>query len=162
MKNLGFMLIEVIIYITLFSIMIGGLLVSASLLMQNSYQGEDELVTTTELSFVIQKLTWALSGAKSLYVSSDNLSLYIQNDEIYNNEIVFRYNTIDQSLELKSNINGFFRITTPNVSVLSTQYEPTKFLFIPSEGGARKGVSVFLNIDGNAVEFNKYIQYANQ
>ena len=162
MKHSGFILIEIIIYIALFSIMIGGLLISVSLLIKNSYQNTDELITTEEIGFVIQKLTWVLSGAESLHVSSDNLSLYIQNEEISENEIIFRYNLADKSLELKTNMDGFFKITTPNVSVLSTPYEPTKFEFIQSEGTASEGVSVFLNIGGDAVEFNKYIQYANQ
>lgn len=162
MTKRAFILIELIIYIGLFSIMIGGLLVSASLLIKNSYQGEEHLATTEELGFVIQKLTWALAGAQSLHVSSDNFSLYIQNENISSDEITFRYDPDLKKLELKTNSGGFFDITTSNVSVLNNAYAPTKFIFIPKGDEISEGVSIFLNIDGNNVEFNKYIQYANQ
>ncbi len=141
--------------------MIGGLLVSASLLLQNSYQEEGHLAAAEELGFVIQKLTWALAGAKSLHVSPDNLSLYIQNEHISSNEVIFKYDPTLEKLELKTSSGVFFDITTSNVSVLSNVYAPTKFIFIPNEGEASEGVSIFLNIDGNNVEFNKYVQYAD-
>ena len=159
MKNNGFMLIEIIIYIGLFSIMIGGLLVSVSFLMKSSY--ENELIFQEEMNFVIQKLNWALSDTEMIDVSPDNLSLYITNPNISSGEIVFRFNQEYEQMELKNNSTEYFPITTQNVKVQSILGEPTQFILIPNLGDSSMGVSIFLNIAGYSINYNKYLQHEN-
>jgi hypothetical protein len=159
MKTNGFMLIEIIVYIGLFSIMIGGLLVSVFFISKSSY--ENELIFQEEMNFVIQKLNWALSGVEIINVSPDNSYLHIINPNISPDEIIFKFNQEYQRMELKINGNDYFPITTQNVKVENTQDKPTKFVFISSLGDAPMGVSIFLNIANFSINYNKYLQYEN-
>lgn len=162
MKNQGFMLIETIIYIGLFAIMIGGLLISASFLMKDFYSNNAELTTEEEMNFVIQKLNWVLNSAKSLTVTEDGHSLHIINPSIYSEEIIFKYDEVVKKIDLKINNEGFLPITTQNVSVLNNNYTPTKFIKLESSGMAPTGISIFLNIDGQSINFIKYLNYEDQ
>ncbi len=61
----GFTLIEVIIYIALFSIVIGGGMIAAYEIIQSTDSGTNHVIVEEEANFLLRKINWALSGATS-------------------------------------------------------------------------------------------------
>jgi len=64
----GFTLIETIIYLALFSIIIGGGIVGAFGIIEGSDRASASAITQQEGLFVMRKLNWALTGATSASV----------------------------------------------------------------------------------------------
>lgn len=62
----GFTLIETIIYLALFSIIIGGVLVSAYQIIQASTQSQENALIQEEGHFLVAKINWALTGARTV------------------------------------------------------------------------------------------------
>lgn len=150
----GFVLIEMIIYIGLFSILIGGIIVSAFNLIQNTYRTDAQVVTHEEVNFVLKKLNWALVGAENISVNSSHDTLTIDNPKVSSDDIVFKYNSTDKKMELKTkNADGFYPITTINVSVESVIFNKKETT------GQPPGVEIKLNIDGKTVDVTKYLKY---
>ena len=71
----GFTLIEVLIYIGLFSLIIGGLLLTTYTMIQGSGRLESNVVIGEEGTFVIRKLYWALAGASGIVPSVSHLEV---------------------------------------------------------------------------------------
>lgn len=65
-KQNGFTLIEILIYIALFSIIIGGVLASAYQIIQASSQSQDSTLVSEEANFLEAKINWALTGATAI------------------------------------------------------------------------------------------------
>ncbi len=66
----GFTLIEVLIYISLFSLVAGGLLLTTYVVIENSGRIENKVIVSEEGSFLVRKFDWALTGASSITTSS--------------------------------------------------------------------------------------------
>jgi type II secretory pathway pseudopilin PulG len=62
--NGGFTLIETIIYIALFSILIGGVGVSVYSIIESSGRNNMKALIQTEGDFLVAKINWSLSGAR--------------------------------------------------------------------------------------------------
>lgn len=62
----GFTLIETIIYLALFSIIIGGVLVSAYQIIQASTQSQENALVQEEVQFLMGKIRWAMTGAETI------------------------------------------------------------------------------------------------
>jgi prepilin-type N-terminal cleavage/methylation domain-containing protein len=62
-KNTGFTLIEVIIYLALFSIVIGGGMVATYQIIQSKDSGANHVIMEDEANFLLRKINWALTGA---------------------------------------------------------------------------------------------------
>lgn len=76
MKNTGFTLLEVIIYLTLFSMLMTGVLQTVYIVLETTSSNEDQIDVLTESTFVNQKFMWALSGATAVnLVSSTTLQI---------------------------------------------------------------------------------------
>ena len=67
-NNSGFTLIEIIIYLGLFSIVVGGFLLITYGLVQGSGQSQSKAALNEEMAFLLGKIEWALTGASSLQV----------------------------------------------------------------------------------------------
>jgi len=59
----GFTLIETLLYIALFTIVVGGGIVTIFGLLQSSEQTQQRIAIETEGTFFMKKLDWAMSGA---------------------------------------------------------------------------------------------------
>ena len=70
----GFTLIEVSIYIALFSILIGGVLVSAYNLFESSGHNQTEAQLVEEGNFLLAKMDWVMSGVQTIHTPSANSS----------------------------------------------------------------------------------------
>lgn len=73
-KKTGFTLIEIIIYIALFSIVIGGGMVATYSIIQSTDNGTNHVILQEEANFLLRKINWALTGAISFTIGS-NLSI---------------------------------------------------------------------------------------
>lgn len=110
MKQRGFTLIEMLVYIGLFSIIIGGLISSIYYISQNTQSTSNKVLTQEEINFVKKKIDWALNEVESVSASGSSLNI---NKSAGN--IIIRLNTDgDIEIEEDSEKNP---ITTKNVKV---------------------------------------------
>jgi len=125
----GFTLIEVVIYIALFSILMGSAFIVAYQLIQSSGNLSTKNTIQEEGNFVIRKLDWALSGADPTTVSPSS------------------GNSSALSLT-KYNGNTFLPITTDNVTVsaLNFKYE------------ALGGITITITINGLTFTTTRYFR----
>ena len=65
-KSNGFTLIETIVYLALFSIMMGGAIVALFNLFESSGRELTHIMLQEEGNFIIAKINWAISGAQSV------------------------------------------------------------------------------------------------
>lgn len=68
MKNRGFTLIETLVYLALFALIIGGLVVAAYMLFETSDRNQTKAMMQEEENFLLGKINWALSGASIVSV----------------------------------------------------------------------------------------------
>ena len=118
--NSGFTLIEMLIYIALFSIMMGGLVVVVFQLSQNAGKLSSKNITQEEINFALKKIDWALTSASgaSVNISTSEIS--------FNNPQAIIIN-LSSGNHIQMKINGVVNpLTTKNVKVtnLSFQYMP--------------------------------------
>jgi type II secretory pathway pseudopilin PulG len=160
-RNKGFALIEMIIYVGLFGILIGGLLVSVFHISTSTYETDEDIVVHEEMNFVVKKLDWALSDASDISVPNAS-TLVVTNPNIPGNTLTFHYDVSDpdyKTITLKVGGGSEDPITTTDVSVENTVSDPTKFELIAGSPSVPEGVRIFLNIDGAVIEFEKYLKY---
>lgn len=69
-KQQGFTLIEVIIYLALFTILMGGTITTAYSVFDSSDRDQARTIAQEEGDFLIAKINWALSGTKNINISS--------------------------------------------------------------------------------------------
>ncbi len=74
MKERGFTFIETLVYLTLFSIMIGGIVVTAYSLFESSDRNQTKAMMQEEENYLLGKINWALSGVASISVPAANTS----------------------------------------------------------------------------------------
>lgn len=72
MRNDGFTLIEMIVYIGLFSMIIGGAIVSAYNIFESTNRNQTKAMVAEEGIFLIGKINWALTGATAVSIPSSN------------------------------------------------------------------------------------------
>ena len=95
-KNNGFTLIETMIYIALFSVIIGSALIAVYGIIQNTDKTQAKIIFEGEASFVLQKINYAITGtnmillpllgengiALTLSKSTGNISLQLSGDKL--------------------------------------------------------------------------------
>lgn len=154
MKNQrGFTLIEVIVYIALFSILIGTAFATAYHMIDNSRQLNLKDTLQEEGNFVIRKINWALTGVKTITTPSTSTPTSgVLTLEKWNGDVI----SIQQSgtkIELKINSGSFTPITTDNVSVSSLS-----FSFISGSTSLPSGVVATFTINDKNFSVTKYMR----
>lgn len=76
----GFTLIETVVYLGLFSILMGGLIVSAFYLVDAGGKGAERIALQEQGTFVARKLAYAVSGASEASVSSAGTLILVRPD----------------------------------------------------------------------------------
>lgn len=149
MKNQGFTLIEIIIYIGLFSIMIGGLFVSVFQIIQNLGGVEEKITVEEEMNFVVKKIDWALNEMTAvnfpLSGTASSLDVDRNGDDV---EIGMNGGNIAMCLE-----GECFDITSVNVNVDNLVFE-----YLPAIGSAPVGIRTTVVLNGRVISFNKYLR----
>ncbi|MFZ2621122.1 MAG: prepilin-type N-terminal cleavage/methylation domain-containing protein [Minisyncoccia bacterium] len=153
----GFTIIEVVIYIALFSILMTGCLTVAYQLLDGSGKLNSKSVIENEGNFVLRKFAWVLTGIDPAIVPTTGGSGCLQTLTISKTDstvspVVIRLNTISgiNYIEIQRNGGSFYPITTINVS-------PTclKFSLI---SGTPTGVSAIATISGVDFSMTKYVR----
>jgi len=143
MKNKGFAIIELTVYMGLFSIIMAGLIIIVFQLILSSEKLCSKDTTQEEINFVFKKLDWALTGASSINSEHDGIKITKDGDDIYikTEDKILKY--CDEScITMPSN---YFPITSVNVEVESFTYDSlTNY--------------ITLNINGIIIKYTKYLR----
>ena len=161
--NSGFTIIEVIIYIALFSLLMGSAFVTAYQLIDGSGKLSAKNTVQEEGNFVMRKFNWALTGISNDLVNitsppqvspytSSTLSIMKWQTGL-KIPIVIKYDTATSSILMREGTNSFLPITTSNVEVTSLQ-----FRFIPPNGSSPAGIKATATINGTDFSITKYIR----
>lgn len=133
MKNQqGFTLIETLIYIALFTVIMGGVGVMAYVVIESAGRGQTRIDLQEEGDFLLGKLNWALSGASSATVTPTTLTVSKYNFSA--NPLVF--NASGTKLTLKEGVTG--TATDLNSDIVSVDIIFTE---IPALNGRPEGVT---------------------
>ncbi len=149
-NNTGFTLIEVIIYIALFSLLLGTAFITAYELVEGSDNLSIKNTTAAEGSFVVRKLTWALSSAYNIAAPSLNTLTVTKHD---GNIINFRLKSNKVEMRESDTGNTFIPITTDNVSVSNLQ-----FTYLSPLGESPAGITTVLVINETTFTITKYLR----
>jgi len=116
----GFTLIEVVIYIALFSILLGGAFVTAYQLIDSSRFLGAKNTVQEEGNFVLRKFNWALMGILDVTAPSPS-SLVVT--KYGGNKVYIELNA--DKIEMRESSTSFLPITTDNVKVSNLHFEIT-------------------------------------
>jgi prepilin-type N-terminal cleavage/methylation domain-containing protein len=141
----GFTLIETLIYIALFTILIGAGFSTAFSLIQSGESLSSRTVTNSEIDFVLRKIDWALNGATNISISSNNLII----TKGLSNSVEIGLNT-ESKIYVKENGGNPILLSTDNVKV-----EHLNFNVLSS---VPKELITELNIDGISATTTKYLR----
>jgi len=97
-KNTGLTLIEIIIYIALFSIVIGGGMIATYQIVESTEAGTNHVILQEEANFLLRKVNWALTGATAVTVSGGRLET---TKNIGGTSTTFSFNLCSGNLTIK-------------------------------------------------------------
>ena len=156
-RNQGFTLIEIIIYIGLFSLLLGTAFIASYQLIDGSSKLSTKNTTQEEGNFVMKKFNWALTSlnlanAPSISGSGCNQSISIPKSDTSISPVVLRMNTVSgvNYIEMQKNGGTFYPITTANVTVSCLKFNNIV--------GTPAGITATATIDGMDFIVTKYIR----
>jgi type II secretory pathway pseudopilin PulG len=142
----GFTLIETIIYIALFSFLVGNGFLITYQLMQGGDKLNTKSINQEEINFVLRKLNWILDGVSIINTPSSGFS---------NNLTITKYDgTVwgvrleTGKIEIREGVGSYLPITTSNVSVTTLQFQLT----------SPTGIIASTTINGFVASTTKYIR----
>lgn len=136
MKRDGFTLIEILVYVGLFSIVIGGLLLTAYNVISGSGRLHNKVFINEEAAFIIRKFDWALTGATAIpFISSTTLKITKPSLPVGDNPLTF---------SLASGMLMFARGVSSSVPLNSASVKVNSLLFteLPPSGSRPKGINI--------------------
>lgn len=156
--NKGFTLIEVIIYIALFSLLMGSAFVTAYQLIDGSGKLSAKNTVQEEGNFVMRKFNWALTGinpSSTPVISGSGCSqtLSVNKTDTTINPVVIKSNTISgvKYIEIQKKGGTFYPITTVNVLVSCLKFSRVSI-------GTSSGIIATATINGIDFTITKYIR----
>jgi prepilin-type N-terminal cleavage/methylation domain-containing protein len=147
--NKGFTLIETLIYIALFSLLMGSAFIATYQLIDGSGKISAKNTIQNEGNFVVRKLSWALTGVDPSTVSpSSGNSSTLSVTKYDGNKIDVRLSGGKIEMRESDAGNTYLPITTDNISVsnLDFKYE------------SLDGITVTTTIDGINFTITKYFR----
>lgn len=148
--NRGFTLIEVIIYIALFSLLMGSAFIVAFQLIEGSGDISTKNTLQEEGNFVMRKFNWALTNvdpASPITPSAGNSST-LNVTKYDGNEIDIKLTGTKIEMRESDNGNTFLPITTDNVEVSSLNFKYETL----------GGITATAVIDGTTFTTTKYFR----
>ncbi len=143
-KSRGFTLIETIIYIALFSLLIGTAFITAYQIIDGSSRLNRKNITQEEGNFVLRKINYALTGISSFTNTPNTL----HTNKYNGNQIDIKLAPTKIKMTESSGPSDF--ITTDNVSVSSLQFTGI--------AGTPAGITATVTIDGVNFSITKYLR----
>lgn len=151
-NNSGFTLIEVIIYIALFTLLVGSGFVTAYQLIEGGNALNQKTINQEEVNFVLRKISWVLNGVATINTPSSGYSNTLTVTRYDGTVLDVRLNA--GKIELKDGAAGsFVPITTDNVKVTTLQFQ-----YVPAVGTAPTGIIASTTISGYVATTTKYIR----
>ena len=159
-NNDGFTLIEMVIYIALFSLLLGSAFITAYQIIESVNKTNIKTATQEEGNFISRKLDWVLTGldrtpANLPTVSGTgcNQTLTVNKLSSPENPISIKLNSGNNSLEINKAGGAFVPITSVNVQVTCF-----KARIIPSLGTGPSGVTATTTISDIDFSVTKYFR----
>src|SRR3989344_3611457 len=138
--NKGFTLIETIIYIALFTILMGGALATAYSLIEGADGTQTKTTVQEEANFVLRKIDWALTGTETINIPGAGYSDILSVSKYDGTNIVIQLTS--GKIEISEDGGAtFLPITTDNVAVGTLQ-----FYHIPALGSGPEGIQASITI----------------
>ncbi len=155
-KRGGFTLIEVLIYIALFSLVAGGLLLTTYVVIENSGRIENKVIVSEEGAFLLRKFDWALTGADSISVPSET-ELKLTKPDLPAGENPVAFSLGSGEILLKRGGGGMVPLSSAGVSVTSLI-----FTRIPPTGGKPAAAQIEFTLKSGSYSqtfgFTKYLR----
>lgn len=141
----GFTLIEVIIYIALFSLLMGTAFVTAYQLIDGSSKLNTKNAVQEEGSLVIRKMNWVLTGAETFSISGSELTV----NKYDGTTVKIKLGSgADAEKILMDDTGSFYPITTDNVQVTNLLFQQV--------GSNPIGITATTTINGIDFTITKY------
>lgn len=115
----GFTIIETLVYLGLFSIVIGGSMAAAYQVIQATNAGYNHVFLQEEANFLLRKMNWDLTGAKSFSVTTSPAMLSIEKPGFP----TLTLNTNENNIQLTRGTGSPIILNTSSVSVLDVSFE---------------------------------------
>lgn len=160
----GFTLIELIMYIALFSIITTGAFITVYQLLESSDRLSKQSMVQSEANFVLRKIDWALEGLSTTtsdvlspatfypYQKSSTLSIkkYYMGEKM---DVLIQYNGTTQKIMFKEKTNTSAPITSDNIHVSKLEFQ-----YIPGIGSSPPGIAATFIINEKTFMLTKYIK----
>lgn len=135
MNKSGFTLMEVLVYLALFGVLLGGAGTAAYTMLEAGGRLQSKAYLQDEGNFLLDKFDWAMAGASSVAVSAAPPRLVINKYNDADNPLVFDLSgteiRLQQGAGAPQNLNGSAAVAT-NFSLQD----------LPPQGNRPEGVSV--------------------
>jgi hypothetical protein len=119
-NNLGFTLIEVVVYLGLFAILMGGMVTAAYSVFESSDRDQTKIMIQEEGDFLIAKINWALSGMQAIntpFAESIGSILSVNKWDASGSTIPVTINLTGTDMFIINSINPPIELNNSNVMV---------------------------------------------
>ncbi len=145
MKNLGFTLLETIIYCALFSVLMTSAIVTVYALMGTTASTKKQTNIIAEATFITQKLSWAFTNATNVEIINANTIIISRPDLVLQSTL---------TLEFKDNSIYLARGTLSSQLLVSPYFDVS----LQSLSYANKVIVINYSIDNTEFRFTTHIQ----
>jgi Tfp pilus assembly protein PilW len=116
-RKRGFTLIETMIYLGLYGLVIGGVVVAAYAIFESNSRNQSKAMIEEEGTFLLGKIDWALTGASAVSVSPSKQQLSINRDGLIATDEPLSFNSFGGSLTLSRGNNPAQVLNNSNITV---------------------------------------------
>ena len=154
----GFTLIETIIYIALLGLIMGGTLTAAYELLQSGASLNGKTATQSEASFVLRKLSSALSGASDFLIPGPQTLTITRYDGVQVDICFDSSNPPRKVIKIRRGSSGAFLCPDNSFLPITTENVFVNDLLFQQVGSNPKGASTTIAIDGKIFQMTKYLR----
>jgi len=145
--NKGFTLIEALIYIALFSIIIGAALIITYQIIEGNQRVSANIVIQEESNFLMRKIDWALSGAPVINTPTVGASEPVLN--VTKEGTVLEFDEATGIMRLQTNGGTRIELNSSNVTI-----ENLTFTHLDPDGAGGKPAELNISFDIAGQNFN--------
>lgn len=153
LKNRGFTLVEVLIYIVLFGMLMSGAVIAAYQLLDGGQRQDISFISQQEGTFVNRKLAWALAPASNVTASPDGKVLTITRPDLgAESPLVVDASGVRVYLK-RANSPDSFALTTDGLPLSDATFSVS-----PAANGLPKSVRVAFSLAGKPFAYAMYLR----
>jgi len=147
----GFTLVELLVYLALFSFLITGVLVGVYQIIDSTDKISGKIFVEQEGNFLLRKINWALTGASSIVVMGSPPSLSINRPDLpaEQNPLLFGMDDSGSYLQLKRGNGSFAFLNSDNSKITDLQF---------THSLSPESVKASFKINGQQFEITKYLR----